>query len=192
MRCPDLEEAQRVCHVQCRGVYRDLTGRLSKLGLGPSLCAAFESAEGVRALAARPGPGEPYGRRAILRSETAEVLLVTWAEDHVCAPHDHGGARGTLYLYQGSFVERAYRFDGASLSTVAERRWNAPQIVEIDGPLIHDMRAIGGGLGVHVYEPGVKTMRVYDMHRRETLIVNEDAGAWIPSDERVILDRTRW
>ena len=45
---------------------------------------------------------------------------------------------------------------------------------------------------MHHYTPKVEGMRVYDVARRETLIVGDDCGAWIPSDSGHIRARESW
>jgi hypothetical protein len=35
-------------------------------------------------------------------------------------------------------------------------------------------------------------MRVFDRRRRETLVVSEKCGAWIPRDDSLVLSRARW
>ena len=50
----------------------------------------------------------------------------------------------------------------------------------------------GAGVGLHFYLPAITGMRVYDCDRRETLIVGDDCGAWVPADPALVIARTAW
>lgn len=117
---------------------------------------------------------------------------MTWRDGGLCAPHDHGAAGGRVHVVSGSLLERRYTFDGHTLVVVSEQRIDAPAVIEIAPHVIHDMRASGGTVTVHHYTPKVEGMRVYDVARRETLIVGDDCGAWIPSDSGHIRARESW
>jgi hypothetical protein len=155
--------------------------------------AAHPLAAGPLAHVARgPLPGEPYGRLPVHRDERGEVLLVSWGEDEFCAPHDHGSSGGVIQLMRGVFVERVWRFAAGALVVVGERRVAAPSLVRVAPGVIHDMKAQGRGLGVHLYLPAIADMHVHDLSRRETLTVTDECGAWIPREERLITGRTPW
>jgi Cysteine dioxygenase type I len=141
------------------------------------------------AASAAPGPGEPYGRTPLLRDAAGEVLVVRWRENAFCAPHDHGAATGFVRLLRGSFVERSWEWRRGELVVVGEARYEAPCTLTIAAGGIHDMKATGSGLGVHFYLPAITGMRVFDRARRETLVVHDDCGAWIPRDGALVLTR---
>jgi hypothetical protein len=142
--------------------------------------------------AAPPRAGEPYGRHPIFRDAAGEALLVRWQEDTFCAPHDHGDAGGFVVLLRGQFVERLWRWRGGELLPALERSYAAPSIIEVKGGAIHDMKARGSGVGIHFYLPAIRGMKVFDRERRETLVVSDQCGAWVPRDPRLIEERTRW
>jgi hypothetical protein len=122
--------------------------------------------------ASEPSPGEPYGRRPVF-----------------CAPHDHGEASGFVQLLAGRFVERLWRWRAGDLVVAHEAQHDAPAILRVGARGIHDMKAVGGGLGIHFYLPAITGMQVFDRARRETLVVRDDCGAWIPDDAGLVASR---
>lgn len=135
---------------------------------------------------------QPYERMPIVADEAHEILVMTWRNGGLCAPHDHGAAGGRVHVISGSLLERRYTFDGRSLVVVSEQRFDAPAVIEMAPEVIHDMRASSGTVTVHHYTPKVEGMRVYDAERRETLLVSDDCGAWIPSNADDIRARESW
>jgi len=153
------------------------------------------------AAAPPPGEGEPYGRLPIFRDAVGEVLLVGWREETFCAPHDHGEAGGFVCLLRGRLVERHWRWRDGELAAVgevgelkstAEREHFAPALIPVGPRAVHDMKASGAAVGVHFYFPPIAGMKVFDRGRRETLVVSEDCGAWIPRDDSLVLSRLLW
>ncbi len=156
-----------------------------------SLVSEEALAEAV-ARASQPSAGEPYSRKVLLREPGVEVLLAAWAEGARCAPHDHGGALGVVHLLRGRFIERTWTRRGADLVVTSTRSLEAPARLPVDDGSIHDMEASLGGISLHVYRPCIREMRVYDVTRRETLVLSEDCGAWIPKETRQIVSREGW
>ena len=161
-------------------------------GLQRLLDSEPQLAGGLLTTAAAPSDGEPYGRRPLYRGPSGEVLLVRWREDTFCAPHDHGAAEGLVALLRGRFVERRWRWGASGLAPTGERTVEAPAIVSARKRDIHSMKATGGGVGLHFYRPAITGMRVYDCARRETLIVGDDCGAWVPADPALVIERIAW
>ena len=139
-----------------------------------------------------PAEGEPYGRKALHRDDSGEVLVVRWRDGMACAPHDHAEASGFVYLLSGTLYERTWRFANDDLACGRQRVYRAPAVVRVRAGCIHDMRAEGGGLSVHVYIPPTSGMHVFDLSRREILRVTDDCGAWIPREPQRILSREPW
>jgi quercetin dioxygenase-like cupin family protein len=144
--------------------------------------------------AARPMPraGQPYGRRVLFASGEGEVMLASWRRGASCAPHDHGEARGLVIVLEGRFTEGVYAVSPGGLRHVSTRTVSAGDALAIDQGLVHDMRAHGDGMTLHVYVPGVHTMRVYDRETRSTLLVGDDCGAWVPDEPSQVLRRWAW
>jgi hypothetical protein len=138
-------------------------------------------------------PGEPYGRKVLHRDAHREVLLMYWRGGVWCAPHDHASATGRALVLRGRFRERRWRFDGAALHLLHEQTVDSPSMLSISLGDIHDMCSEDdGGVSLHVYRPGISRMRVFDRDRRESLVVSDDCGAWIPHDSRQVMARERW
>lgn len=144
------------------------------------------------ALRAPPEAGEPYGRRALHRDGTGEVMLAGWGTDAACAPHDHAGGEGLVHVLDGAFTETDWVWRDGSLAPGASRRWCAGESMPVMPGGIHSMVAHGAGTTLHLYCPAVSGMRVFDLVRRQTLTVGEDCGAWVPRDEALVLARVDW
>jgi cysteine dioxygenase len=154
--------------------------------LSAELCAE------LLALRAAPQSGEPYGRRALHRDATGEVMLAGWETDAGCAPHDHGSGVGVVHVLEGAFTETDWIWANGILSRGESRRWSAGESIPIAAGGIHSMVAHGAGTTLHLYSPAVSGMRVFDRARRQTLTVRDDCGAWVPRDEALILARLDW
>lgn len=137
-------------------------------------------------------PHHAYARKVLLADERGEVLLMRWRRDMFCAPHDHSMARGYVLLLKGSFVERAYDWEGGSLTQRSQQCASSPSWVPFEQGRIHDMCAVDGGLSLHVYQPAITGMRVFDIARRRTLVVADDCGAWVPTRESMIYQEEHW
>ncbi len=139
-----------------------------------------------------PRADEPYGRQPLHRGDLGEVLLVRWREDTFCSPHDHGAASGIIGLLRGEFVERLWRWRDGDLEVVGERNLTAPTVMKVAAHAIHNMLARGDGVGIHFYVPAISGMNVYDRERRQTLLVSDDCGAWVPGDPTLVLSQQPW
>jgi predicted metal-dependent enzyme (double-stranded beta helix superfamily) len=155
-----------------------------------ALCGRVWPLEELWRVAALPDEDEPYGRHLLYRDAGGEVLLVRWRPGQFCAPHDHSASTGYVCVLAGALVERHWAWDGKDLVQTAEHRFAAPETIPVAG--IHSMMAVDGGLSLHIYLPGVSGMRVYDIARRETLVVADDCGAWVPRRESLIIVRAPW
>jgi hypothetical protein len=139
-----------------------------------------------------PRVGHPYGRRVLLEDADGEVMLASWRRGASCAPHDHGDARGIVIVLEGCFTEAVYAVSPAGLRPVSSRTVSPGDALAVDHGLVHDMRAHGDGMTLHVYVPGVHAMRVYDREARATLLVAGDCGAWVPDEPSQVLRRWSW
>jgi cysteine dioxygenase len=133
----------------------------------------------------------PYQRELLERSDTREILLMRWRPGASSAAHDHGRARGRVFVVSGTVEERVVveGADGLVITTV--RRASAPAILEVEPGVVHVMHAVDAALTLHVYEPPIERMRIWDPERREVLEVDDEHGAWQPEADRV-LARMAW
>lgn len=134
---------------------------------------------------------EPYSRQLLEVDGHREVLILRWRPGVPCAPHDHGEAKGVIHLVEGELTERRFRWSARGLGLVSEVLHQAPALLTIEAGEIHDMVSATGAITVHRYSPRMGKMRIYDVQRRETLVVSEDCGAWIPL-ETEIQSRESW
>lgn len=139
-----------------------------------------------------PAGFEPYGRTLLSVTAEEEVLAMVWRPGATCAPHDHGEAAGIIHVVSGQVTERVYRWTGRNLEVVTTATHAAPALLTVAAGCIHDMTALGPALTVHRYAPRVSGMRVWDVARRRTLVVADDAGAWVPEDTAGALAELPW
>lgn len=139
-----------------------------------------------------PTAGAPYGRRPLHSSARGEVLLASWSSGAACAPHDHGEARGYVVVVEGSFVETALAWATGDLVEGGRRAASRGEVLDVERGAVHAMRAEERGMTLHVYVPRVEGMHVYDLARRETLVVTERCGAWVPPDASLVVRRWSW
>ena len=160
---------------------------------GLDLDAWIATACALPAPSRRPGGEvEPYTRTTLHRDEQKEVLLLHWQDGLRSAPHDHGPASGIVVLLRGSFTERLWRKAGRGVQLSSSRHYQAPARLPIERRDIHDMLAEGGGVRLHIYTPSIRGMRVFDVAGRRTLVVDDTCGAWIPSQDHLVLSRQDW
>ncbi len=136
-------------------------------------------------------PPAPYQRELLERTEAREVLFMRWRAGATSAAHDHGRAHGRIHVIAGTVEERTVITTDDGLAVTAVRRVSAPAILEVEAGLVHVMHAVDAALTLHVYEPPVDVMRIWDPERREVLVVDDDHGAWLPEDAH-ILARGPW
>jgi cysteine dioxygenase len=139
----------------------------------------------LRALSVPP-VSDPYGRKVLFRSEKFEVMLATWASGAECAPHDHGDARGIVWLVEGDFTETHYEL--TENLTVIGKPLSRPAgtLLRVTPGDIHSMVAHKGGMSLHIYTPSIHDMKVFDTEKRRTLVVTDDCGAWVPHPSQIV------
>lgn len=137
-----------------------------------------------------PAPNA-YSRKVLFQDERGEILVMRWAKNVFCYPHDHATAKGFVVFLAGEFVERDYEFD-VELVRKGNRKATSPSIFPFEENPIHDMKCLEEGYSLHVYMPTISGMKVYDIENRKTLCVDDSCGAWIPNDENKILAVQNW
>jgi predicted metal-dependent enzyme (double-stranded beta helix superfamily) len=115
-----------------------------------------------------------------------------WQPGALSAAHDHGDAAGVIHVVAGGVEERTLVPTADGFAVTATRTATAPAILRVERGVIHDMRAIGEAVTLHVYDPPVEAMRVYDPDRLAVLTVNDDAGAWLPVGDGQVVSREAW
>jgi SAM-dependent methyltransferase len=131
----------------------------------------------ARALAEGEGP---YARALLAVTDDCEIMLARWRPGIPSAPHDHGDARGWVFVLDGTFEESVHRLERGELVDVGRRRHAPGDRIRIEEGEIHACVCEGEGITLHVYTPRIRAMRIFDRARRRTLVVAE-GGAWIPS-----------
>jgi len=147
---------------------------------------AFESSS------REPMEHEPYGRSLLAESEHAELLVMCWAADKPCAPHDHGAAEGLIRVLEGRLTETTFALQGGRLVQTHERQVRAGDVLELGADVIHHMRAHGHARTLHLYRPRIRGMRVWDVAGGRVLVVDDTHGAFVPSEARWIVSEDPW
>lgn len=135
-----------------------------------------------------PLDGTPYSRKIIFSGPEGEAMIAHWPAGSSCLPHDHGEARGLVTILKGDFCERVFSLSRNSLAKADEEHFfTLGDFLPVAPQMIHSMRAQTEGVTLHLYAPPIREMKVYDEHTIYT--VADNCGAWIPSDQSLILRR---
>lgn len=112
-----------------------------------------------------PQPGS-YARRAVVRKDEYELLVLTWMPGQGSVAHDHAGSLCGLKVVQGALEEQLYEAgpDGQVRPTAASRL--GPSEITVDpGVIIHSLSnpADSGQIlvTVHLYSPPLPEVRRY-------------------------------
>jgi cysteine dioxygenase len=134
----------------------------------------------------------PYSRIVLSSEAACEVMVARWSPAQWCAPHDHGASAGWVYYLEGDFMEQHYRWADGRLLPGALERHAARTHTQVSKDEIHSCICQGSGLSLHIYFPRIARMRVYDLNQRQTIVVADDCGAWIPNNARQRLEEIAW
>ena len=139
-------------------------------------------------------PEESYYRNKLIVTDTLEVMVASWKQGEECLPHDHGTSNGYVLILQGNYIETGYRFTDSGLETYDKHvHYAAGDLIPVQQGDIHSMRCLdSNGLTLHIYNPPIHRMKVYDLKSRATFTVSDETGAWVPNDSREILEEQAW
>ncbi|WP_367136070.1 cysteine dioxygenase family protein [Saccharothrix sp. HUAS TT1] len=129
----------------------------------------------------------PYGRKPLFSNGVVEAIVMNWAADRECAPHDHGRSFGWIQVVSGTIDHRLYTLDQDDIPTpFAERVENTGSFMFAPRGAVHSMGNRNGDVTVtlHVYAPPIAGMVVYDLEKCAACVVADDCGAWWPEDQR--------
>ncbi|MFC4767725.1 cysteine dioxygenase [Effusibacillus consociatus] len=132
----------------------------------------------------------PYGRKLLLKTDHVEILVMNWAYNFECSPHDHGNSFGWVAVVNGESTHTMY--------TLNQRDVPVPYLSKVENTgrpffapkgFIHQMVNFGeeGLVTFHVYSPPITGMKVYDLERCVGCVVSDDCGAWWPTEQRQML-----
>ncbi|SFS52233.1 cysteine dioxygenase [Marininema halotolerans] len=128
----------------------------------------------------------PYGRKLLYQSEHVEVLLMNWAKQFKCAPHDHGDSHGWVHVVKGESTQTVYSLEKEV--PIPKHTGISAEGTSFFAPrtMVHDMENCSESalITLHVYSPPISGMKVYDLERCMSCIVSKDCGAWWPEEQR--------
>lgn len=133
----------------------------------------------------------PYQRKLLLKTEDVEVLVMNWAVDQKCSPHDHGRSFGVIKVLTGEIEHDLYTLDQTDVPRkyFTRRELGGSSYFAARG-MIHVMgnASSGQAITLHIYSPPIEGMKVYDLHRCLVCTVSDDCGAWWPDQQRQQLE----
>jgi len=109
---------------------------------------------------------EGYSRRCVVRRETYELLVLTWAPGQGSVAHDHSGSLCGLKVIQGRLTEQLFALgsDGQVRKTTQQRLGFGGMLVD-PGVVVHSLGndpALDEVLvTVHIYSPPLPEIRRY-------------------------------
>ena len=109
---------------------------------------------------------EGYSRRCVVRRETYELLVLTWAPSQGSVAHDHSGSLCGLKVVQGRLTEELFaQGPDGQVRTTTRQRLGAGGILVDPGVVVH---ALGNDpdsneflVTVHIYSPPLPEIRRY-------------------------------
>jgi cysteine dioxygenase len=164
---------------------KDLPRLLSNLGVSADKLSELSQESNSDA--------EPYGRKILFSNESIEVMLAHWTYQAAASPHNHGQSGGLIWFVKGNFYEQHFRFLNSNLEKTDQKiLYKENDVVQVDPSHIHSCQPEHSGLSLHIYSPPIHRMKVWDLKNKQTLIVADHCGAWIPADFSLILEKSNW
>lgn len=137
---------------------------------------------------------EAYSRTVLYSTPELEIMVACWRQNQECLPHDHGYSNGCVINLLGRFIETSYIWSGGKL--VSDEKYihnHLNSLLDIGAADIHSMHCTDAvGLTLHMYSPAIDDMKVFDLAHERTLVVANNCGSWIPTDESQILKVQSW
>jgi len=156
------------------------------------------------------GKIQAYGRRVLScmgsKLGSMEILVARWAAGVRCAPHDHSGGKGWVFLLDGNFIERQWQIRDGKFVCLDENPKPIPQgsFVRVKPQDLHSMECDRDGISVHFYLAskrwqqdswfqggGVDSMMVVDLETNTIYQMKNGApmnrgGAWSYIDQEYV------
>ena len=129
--------------------------------------------------------GHPYGRITLAEAPNFEVMIGCWTKGNWCDAHDHGDSIGVCWAYKGTIDHVSYELHGEYLDAVERCSIGKDDVVPLKLGLIHSLVNTSSDepfVGLHIYSPPTKDVRVFDLKHGDIYHVHSDQGAWIPED----------
>jgi cysteine dioxygenase len=135
---------------------------------------------------------KPYGRHVIYQDNMIEIMIATWTQNVMCAPHDHGGSWSAITVLQGSASHHLYQIFDDSLQLSRKEHCHTKDLIQCGPHQIHAMGDAGLDsqntlMTLHAYSQSIPFMMVYDIPRNRSLQVDGSCGAWLPENPSQIL-----
>ena len=135
-----------------------------------------------------PKAGLPY-RKIAVRIEGREALVLRWAANVRCLPHDHGNSSGFVYLLKGHLRNILLEPINANFDA------KPGDILAIERYQVHYMETKTESVSVHFYTGNETNFWVYDPDKRTRWLVKPNAGAWSPAPSDILREepcQLRW
>jgi predicted metal-dependent enzyme (double-stranded beta helix superfamily) len=136
-----------------------------------------------------------YEKEILLVNNDIEVIVSGWLPGNTCYPHDHDQAACFVFVLTGQLENTLFDFDGAFLEVTGKTSKAAGDVLYLAAGIIHHMENTGNDIlmCLHVYQPGISEMKVFDEQHRKVYTLSGEAGAWLPPNEdHYILDVTAY
>lgn len=134
--------------------------------------------------------GFPYGRKLLYKSDFMEVLVMNWALDMDCSPHDHGSSRGYIQVIKGNSRHTIYKLQDGVPQVAVEKVEEEGSLFYAPKGIVHKMGAMDNQplVTLHYYTPPISNMKVFDIEKCKSCIVRDDCGAWWPKEQKMLLE----
>ena len=137
-----------------------------------------------------PPDGMPYGRKLLYRDSEMEVILMNWATNTACLPHDHGASEGWVKVLKGTASHGYYSKKSKIPVLTKEEELDEGTVLYAPKNLVHHManKTSNVLITLHIYFPSISNMEVFDVESHRAAIVSDDCGAWWPESEEQLIE----
>lgn len=132
----------------------------------------------------------PYGRTLLKLTDTYEVIIGCWPRNGWCDAHDHGDAVGIVKSFGGDVVHLDYRLNDGCLELYHQCEIKEGETARLPMGMIHALHNVSSDepyVGLHIYSPPPKDVRVFDIKNGTIFHITNDAASIIPTDPNDIL-----
>lgn len=125
-----------------------------------------------------------YDKEVLVASEEVEIIISGWSPGNRCYPHDHDKAECYVFVLSGEVTNTLLEFEDNTLSVKSQESAIADECLYLNDSTIHYMENVGQEdlICLHIYQPGISEMRVFDEENQQIYVLNDKAGAWLPPE----------
>ncbi len=129
----------------------------------------------------------PYYKKVLVRAEDSCIVRIIWAPEGRTRPHKHGGSSAKIYVLQGALAQELFALWDEGCGLLERCIHSEGEEFDEDPETIHrigNASPFEWAVSLHIFEPALKAMEVFDFayNERWTVHGDEDTMGEAPSD----------